>query len=202
VSHCGLAIYIKKYLKAKEELWKFKYFTMQKYNLIYKLLCLFVCRGPETQIEVLSVCRSVGLYVGGFWISGQSVLRSFFTHPNWGLFFRNCNKADWGSSRVSRLIFKVIKIIKYLVIIYLCGSQTCFEKKKQIFTSNCLELGGPLKFFHPSKLGALFDSANFQIPGIDGSEFLKSTDLFDYANFQIPGIDGSEFLKYTDLTDM
>jgi hypothetical protein len=34
VSHCGLAIYIKKYLKAKEEeLWKFKYFTMQTYNL-------------------------------------------------------------------------------------------------------------------------------------------------------------------------
>ncbi len=29
----GLAIYIKKYLNAKEELWKFKYFTMQKYNL-------------------------------------------------------------------------------------------------------------------------------------------------------------------------
>jgi len=28
----GLAIYIKKYLKVKEELWKFKYFTMQKYN--------------------------------------------------------------------------------------------------------------------------------------------------------------------------
>jgi hypothetical protein len=28
----GLAIYIKKYLKAKEEeLWKLKYFTMQKY---------------------------------------------------------------------------------------------------------------------------------------------------------------------------
>jgi hypothetical protein len=33
VSHCGFAIYIKKYLKAKEELWKFKYFTMQKCNL-------------------------------------------------------------------------------------------------------------------------------------------------------------------------
>jgi hypothetical protein len=32
VSHCGLAIYIKKYLKAKEELWKLKYFTNQKYN--------------------------------------------------------------------------------------------------------------------------------------------------------------------------
>jgi len=30
VSHCGLAIYIKKYLKEKEELWKFKYFTMKK----------------------------------------------------------------------------------------------------------------------------------------------------------------------------
>jgi len=33
VLHCGLAIYIKKYLKAKEELQKLKYFTMQKYNL-------------------------------------------------------------------------------------------------------------------------------------------------------------------------
>jgi hypothetical protein len=33
VSHRGLAIYIKKYLKAKEELWKLKYFTMQTYNL-------------------------------------------------------------------------------------------------------------------------------------------------------------------------
>jgi hypothetical protein len=33
VSYCGLAIYIKKYLRAKEELWKLKYFTMQKYNL-------------------------------------------------------------------------------------------------------------------------------------------------------------------------
>jgi hypothetical protein len=34
VSHCGLAVYIKKYLKAKEEeLWKLKYFTMQKHNL-------------------------------------------------------------------------------------------------------------------------------------------------------------------------
>jgi hypothetical protein len=33
VSHYGLAIYILKYFKAKEEIWKFKYFTMQKYNL-------------------------------------------------------------------------------------------------------------------------------------------------------------------------
>jgi hypothetical protein len=33
VSHCGLAIHIKKYVKAKEELLKLKYFTMQKYNL-------------------------------------------------------------------------------------------------------------------------------------------------------------------------
>jgi hypothetical protein len=34
VSHCGLAIYILKYLRAKEEeLWKLKYFTMQKHNL-------------------------------------------------------------------------------------------------------------------------------------------------------------------------
>jgi hypothetical protein len=33
VSHCGLAIYIKKYLNAKGKLWKLKYVTMQKYNL-------------------------------------------------------------------------------------------------------------------------------------------------------------------------
>jgi hypothetical protein len=35
VSHCGLAIDIKKYLKKaiELELWKLKYFTMQKYNL-------------------------------------------------------------------------------------------------------------------------------------------------------------------------
>jgi hypothetical protein len=33
VSHCGLAIFIKKYLKAKEEFLKQKYFTMKKYNL-------------------------------------------------------------------------------------------------------------------------------------------------------------------------
>jgi hypothetical protein len=33
VSHCGLAIYIKKYLKGKEELWILKYFTMKKDNL-------------------------------------------------------------------------------------------------------------------------------------------------------------------------
>jgi hypothetical protein len=49
VSHYGLAVYVKKYLKAKEELWKLKYFTMQKYNLqksllkkpkSFKILCL------------------------------------------------------------------------------------------------------------------------------------------------------------------
>jgi hypothetical protein len=34
VSHCGLAIYMKKYLKTKdEELWKLKYFAIQKYDL-------------------------------------------------------------------------------------------------------------------------------------------------------------------------
>jgi hypothetical protein len=37
VKLCGLAIYIKKYLKAKEEeLWKLKSFTMQKNVLIFK----------------------------------------------------------------------------------------------------------------------------------------------------------------------
>jgi hypothetical protein len=38
VSHYGLPIYIKKYFTAKEELWKLKYFTMQKYNLQKNLL--------------------------------------------------------------------------------------------------------------------------------------------------------------------
>jgi hypothetical protein len=39
VSHYGTAIYIKKYLKAEEEeLWKLKYFTMQKYDLQKKIL--------------------------------------------------------------------------------------------------------------------------------------------------------------------
>jgi hypothetical protein len=33
VSQCGLATYVKTNLKAKEELWKLKYFSMQKYNL-------------------------------------------------------------------------------------------------------------------------------------------------------------------------
>jgi len=32
VSHCGLPIYIKKSLKANEELWKLKYFTIQNYT--------------------------------------------------------------------------------------------------------------------------------------------------------------------------
>jgi hypothetical protein len=35
VSHSCLAIYIKKYFKAKEESWKLKYFTMQQ-NIIFK----------------------------------------------------------------------------------------------------------------------------------------------------------------------
>jgi hypothetical protein len=36
VSHFGLAIYIKKYLKAKEELWKLKYISPCKNILIFK----------------------------------------------------------------------------------------------------------------------------------------------------------------------
>jgi hypothetical protein len=36
VSHCGLAIYIKKYLKAKEELRKLKYFTNAKIIIFQK----------------------------------------------------------------------------------------------------------------------------------------------------------------------
>jgi hypothetical protein len=38
-SHCGLAIYIKKYLKqAKEKSWKLKYFTLQKFIIFKKIL--------------------------------------------------------------------------------------------------------------------------------------------------------------------
>ncbi len=36
VTLCGLAIYIKKHLNAKEELWKLKYFTGQKYTKLQK----------------------------------------------------------------------------------------------------------------------------------------------------------------------
>jgi hypothetical protein len=36
MSHYGLAIYIKNCLKAKEELWKLKYFTNAKIYLIFK----------------------------------------------------------------------------------------------------------------------------------------------------------------------
>jgi len=36
VSQCGLAIYIKKYLKANEKLWKLKYFTIAKIYIIFK----------------------------------------------------------------------------------------------------------------------------------------------------------------------
>jgi hypothetical protein len=37
VSHCGLAIYIKNYFKAKKELWKLKYFHHAcKKNIIFK----------------------------------------------------------------------------------------------------------------------------------------------------------------------
>jgi len=47
VSHRRLAIYIKKYLKAKEELRKFKYFTMQKYINLQKK---FLYKYKETKI--------------------------------------------------------------------------------------------------------------------------------------------------------
>jgi len=36
VSHCSLAIYIKKYCKAKEELWKLKYISPCKNIPIFK----------------------------------------------------------------------------------------------------------------------------------------------------------------------
>jgi hypothetical protein len=33
---CGLTVYIKKYLKAKEELWKFKHFQHAKKKILFK----------------------------------------------------------------------------------------------------------------------------------------------------------------------
>jgi len=38
VSHCGLARYIKKYLNAKEELWKFQYFIEKSISVIFVIL--------------------------------------------------------------------------------------------------------------------------------------------------------------------
>jgi hypothetical protein len=46
VSHSGLAIYIKKYLKAKEELWKLKYFSPGK-NIIFKKSALRETKNPS-----------------------------------------------------------------------------------------------------------------------------------------------------------
>ncbi len=48
--HCGLAIYIKEYLKAEEELWKLKYFTIQKYNLQ---------KSPLKETEILQDYNSI-----------------------------------------------------------------------------------------------------------------------------------------------
>jgi hypothetical protein len=44
----ALPFYIKKYLKAKEGLWKFKYFTMQKYNLKF-----FFKKNPSKRNQIL-----------------------------------------------------------------------------------------------------------------------------------------------------
>ncbi len=52
VSHCGLAIYIEKYVKAKEELWKLKYFTKQTYNL--QKMPLKILQDIITLLELIS----------------------------------------------------------------------------------------------------------------------------------------------------
>jgi hypothetical protein len=51
MSHCGLAICIKKYLKAKEKLWKLKYFTTQQ-NIIFK-------RNPLKETKILQDIRTL-----------------------------------------------------------------------------------------------------------------------------------------------
>jgi hypothetical protein len=57
----GLVIYIKKYYKAKDELWKFKYFTMQKYNVQKQsskhniLFCLGSRRGQQSVWTLLKM---------------------------------------------------------------------------------------------------------------------------------------------------
>jgi hypothetical protein len=45
--HCGLAIYMKKYLKTKEELWKLKYFSPCKNILIFQKL------NPRKETKIL-----------------------------------------------------------------------------------------------------------------------------------------------------
>jgi hypothetical protein len=51
VSRCGLAIYILKYLRAKEESWKLKYFIMQKHNLQKTILQ----RKPKILQEIITL---------------------------------------------------------------------------------------------------------------------------------------------------
>jgi hypothetical protein len=48
---CGLAIYINKYLKAKEALWKLKYFTMQKHINLQK--------NPPKETKILQAIRTL-----------------------------------------------------------------------------------------------------------------------------------------------
>ncbi len=78
----------------------------------------FVCPGVSVRLF-----GSFGSLVSLFCNGGYIFVRD-------GPDIRICNKTDCASNRVSRLIFIIIKIIKYLVIIYLCGFQMCFEKKK------------------------------------------------------------------------
>jgi hypothetical protein len=50
-SHCDLAIYIKKHLKPKEEVCKFKHFIMQKYNLKKKI----PLKEPKTLQDIITL---------------------------------------------------------------------------------------------------------------------------------------------------
>jgi hypothetical protein len=72
VSHCGLAIYIKKDLNAKEELWKLKYITMPKYNLQ---------KNPLKETKILQDIITLGL-ISSFNTTSQNIIFQKSSYKN------------------------------------------------------------------------------------------------------------------------
>jgi hypothetical protein len=137
-----------------------------------------LCRGPETQIEVLSiyprvsVCLSVcpgiagqfvlwrGLYIcrGGGWVLGI-VTRPVVDQAGYQGWYSYLIFDIWYYQNNTWLLYISVVLKRVL--------------KKYIYP--------PWIVWNPPvlwslKLGAHFDSVNFQIPGTDDSEFFKSTD--------------------------
>jgi hypothetical protein len=75
VSHCGLAIYIKKYLKAKEEFLKLKYFNMQKYNPQRK-------KNPLKETKILQDIIITLLYLISSFNTSQNIIFQNSSYKN------------------------------------------------------------------------------------------------------------------------